>query len=87
MILHIFAIRDRATDQYGNPVFAFSAGQAIRSFGDEVNRSDPNNPYYAHPDDYDLYVLGYFDTASGKFVTQDPEQVAIGKNLKLNGKE
>ena len=87
MILQVFAIRDRATDSFGNPVFAFSAGQAIRSFSDEINRSDAQNPYFAHPDDYDLYLLGDYDTSSGKFVTSDPQQVAIGKMVKINGKE
>ena len=87
MILHVFAIRDRATDSFGNPVFTLSPGQAIRSFSDEINRSAPDNPYYAHPDDYDLYALGHFDTSSGKFVTEDPQQIAIGKMVKLNGKE
>lgn len=86
MILYAFAIRDRATDSFGNPVFALSSGQAIRSFSDEINRNSADNPYFAHPDDYDLFALGQFDTDTGRFAAGDPEQVAIGKNLKLNGK-
>lgn len=85
MILNIFVIRDRATDMYGTPMFMVSAGQAIRSFGDEINKADDKNQLYTHPDDFDLYSLGYFDTNSGQFVTTAPEQIAIGKNLKLKG--
>lgn len=86
MILHMFAVRDRATDQFGTPMFLVTAGQAIRSFADEVNRSAPDNIIHQHPDDYDLYELGSWDSSSGLFSSQTPSQVAIGKNLKLNGK-
>lgn len=82
MNLFIFSIRDRASENFGNPVFVFAAGQAIRSFGDEVNRADAQNPYYQHPEDYDLYALGVLDTSTGIITpTSPPEMVAVGKNL------
>jgi hypothetical protein len=34
MIMRIFCVRDRATDQYGNPMFLVSRGQAIRGLFD-----------------------------------------------------
>lgn len=83
MKLKIFAVKDRATDQYGNPMFLISSGQAIRSFSDEINRSDATNQMYAHPDDFDLYWLGEYDTDSGMFQTGVPEQVCIGKTVKI----
>lgn len=85
MRLCIFAVRDRATDQFGNPMFLVSVGQAIRSFSDEINRSASDNNFFLHSDDFDLYSLGSFDTDVGKFSVSDPEMVAVGKNLKLNG--
>lgn len=85
MILHMFSVRDRQADSFANPMFLLAAGQAIRSFSDEVNRSAPDNPLYHHPDDFDLYCLGQFDTSTGLFSALSPEQIAIGKNLKLNG--
>lgn len=81
MKLQIFAVRDRATDQYGNPMFMVSIGQALRSFTDELNRADKENQLYAHPDDFDLYQLGSYDTSSGMFETGVPKQIGIGKNL------
>lgn len=83
MKLYIYAVRDRATDQYGTPMFLIAPGQAIRSFADEVNRADKENQIYQHPDDFDLYELGSYETNTGKFETKDPEQKAIGKDLKI----
>lgn len=83
MKLQILTVKDRATDEYGNPMFLVSIGQAVRSFGDEVNRQDPQNNLYNHPDDYDLYHLGTYDTANAKFeMLENPERVATGTNVK-----
>ena len=81
MKLKIFAVRDRATDQFGTPMFLMAIGQAVRSFTDEVNRMDKDNQLYLHPDDFDLYTLGEFDSDSGLFSVGQPEQVCIGKNV------
>ncbi|AXH75919.1 MAG: nonstructural protein [Microviridae sp.] len=83
MRLKIFVVRDRATDQFGTPMFLVSSGQAIRSFTDEVNRSDKDNQIFMHPDDFDLYLLGEYDSDTGMFDCKSPEQVCIGKNVKI----
>jgi hypothetical protein len=83
MIVHVFCIRDRATDQYSNPMFLLSNGHAIRTFTDEVNRKSDDNLIYHHPDDYDLYRLGEFNTDSGMFDTGVPEMVCVGKNVSV----
>lgn len=79
----IVAVRDRALDTFGVPVFVAALGGAIRSFGDEIQRPgtpDRPNPFYDHPDDYDLYLLGEFDDQEGEFSTQRPSQIAVGKD-------
>lgn len=86
MILKIFAVRDRATVQFGNPMFMVNSGQAIRSFGDEINKpkvADGSNVLASHPDDFDLYALGSFDADSGEFSTHNPQQIARGSDLLL----
>jgi len=83
MILHIFAIRDRATDQFGNPMFMVSLGQAIRTFSDEVNRADKDNQLNAHSDDFDLYKFGTYTTDTGMFDTGVPEMVCVGKSVRI----
>lgn len=84
MIFKIFAIRDRATDSFGNPMFLVSTGQAIRSFTDEVNRAEKDNQLYQHPDDFDLYMLGEYDTSTASFTTNGPPtQILIGKSAAI----
>jgi len=83
MKLFVFCVRDRATDQFGNPMFLVNPGQAIRSFSDEVNRNADDNMINKHPDDFDLYQLGSFDTEKGVFDVHVPEMLAIGKSVKM----
>ena len=86
MKLEIFAVRDRATDQYGTPMFLVTSGQAIRSFSDEVNRKEngtERNMLAEHPEDYDLYLLGSYETNTGTFNCETPRQIAIGKDLRV----
>lgn len=79
----IFCIRDRAADVYGQPIFLQSHGVAIRSFTDEVNREGDNNNLNKHPEDFDLFYLGEYDDADGTFDVIRPEQIAIGKDVKV----
>lgn len=83
MKLQMFAVRDRATDQFGTPMFLVAEGQAIRSFTDEVNRAGADNQIYNHPDDFDLYKLGAFDTATGLFEAVPPVMAVSGKQVKV----
>lgn len=76
----IVSVRDRAVDAFGPPFFVVNHGAAIRSFGDEIKRSDPNNNLNKHPEDYDLYALGEFDDDSGTFEVTRPTQIAVGKD-------
>lgn len=76
----IVAVRDRAIDSFGQPVFVANLGGAIRSFGDEIKRVDPNNQMNKHPEDYDLYHLGEYDDETGTFEGIRPSQIAVGKD-------
>lgn len=79
----VVAVRDRAADAYGVPVFVASLGQGIRSFSDEVNRDAEGNAMAAHPDDFDLYSLGTYDDATGNFECSIPKQVCVGKDVRI----
>jgi len=85
MKLTIMCVRDRATSQYGTPMFLVSVGQGIRSFSDEINRGEKDNQLFRHPEDFDLFLLGSFDTDKGLFTCDEgPSQVAIGKDLVIS---
>jgi len=87
MKVKIFAIRDRATQQYTNPIMLLAPGQAIRLFTDDVNRATDDNPTYKHPDDFDLYEIGEYETDTAKFETHEPTLIAMGKNVAVRNKE
>lgn len=77
----IFAIRDRAADVFGQPMFFPSTGLAVRGFSDEVNRVAPDNNLNKHPEDFDLFQLGEYDDETGTMSATRPEQVAVGKDV------
>lgn len=81
MKLNMCAVRDSAADSYMNPFFSTSTGIAIRSFRDEVNRKAEGNTLAAHPSDFELYQLGYFDPGDGSFeVMAKPHLLIRGKD-------
>jgi len=84
MKLSLCSVKDRAADAYGRPMFVPSTGVAIRSFSDEINRSDADNQLYNHPDDFDLYEFGTFDDNTGQFeLYEQPKLLSLGKQVKL----
>ncbi len=79
----VVSIKDRAADAFGRPAFVPSVGVAIRSFSDEVNRSDSENQMYSHPDDFDLYELASYDDFTGIVeMLEHPKLLILGKNAK-----
>lgn len=80
MIYKVLAIRDRAADIFGQPMFFGTLGAAIRAFGDEVKTPRENNNLNKHPDDFDLYHIANYNEETGEFEVMRPTQVAIGKD-------
>lgn len=78
----ICAVRDRAVDGFGQPIFGQHVGQIVRSFSDEVNRE--GSDFNKHPEDYDLYEIGEYDTNTGAVTGGAPRMVAIGKDVKTS---
>lgn len=76
----VVSAKDRAMDAFMQPWFVPRIQMAVRSFADEVNRSD--SPMFKHPDDYDLYCIGQWDDASGVFMpVSPPDLVCRGKDV------
>lgn len=78
----VVAIFDTATQSYSRPAFVAARGAATRSFSDEINRPDKDNPLYQHPDDFDLYMLTTWDDSTGEFQPMRPELLVRGKDLR-----
>lgn len=58
---------DSAAQAYNRPIFVGHANLARRSFQVEVNRRDKDNQMFSHPDDFELYELGFFDDSDASF--------------------
>lgn len=89
MKMKLYSIKDRATGAFMTPWPAHQDAHAIRMFQDNVN--DPNSACNKHPDDYDLWFVGYFDDDTGKLQKgqdfggpndhqETPFQIFLGKN-------
>ena len=59
----VVAVRDLKASAFLHPHFQVSKGVAIRSFSDAVH--DKQSMISQHPQDYQLYLLGELDEASG----------------------
>lgn len=83
--LMIVSVFDTAVQADGRPLFVPTKGAAMRSFTDEVNRKAEDNPMWAHPEDYELYFLGWFDDSSGHLSggVEGPVLCDRAKDLKI----
>lgn len=87
MILQICVLRDSAAGVFGMPSFHATIGAAVRGFGDAVNRDEPNNVLFAHPDDFELFHIGSFEDGLARFeLLESPKAIARGKDFKTQRK-
>lgn len=74
MKLKLFALRDSATNQYGNVMTFVAPGQALRTIADEMRNNE--SPLGKHPSDFEIYELGEYDVETGMIEPQTPRSVA-----------
>lgn len=78
----VVGVRDQAAGAFMRPLFFGSIGQAVRSFQDEVNRAAEDNAMYRHPEDFELFHLGYFNENTGGMESlSSPISIAVGKQM------
>lgn len=85
MKMEIIATRDIVSNLYGQPMFVPTIGGAIRAFGDECKRKEPNNILSTHPEDFELWHLGSWDDNTGifdMFPHEHRKQIAVGANYR-----
>lgn len=78
--MKIVVVHDAAMACFLNPFATPHIGGAIRSFMDEARNEQ--SPVFAHPEDYDLYLIGEFDTDTGNLIAQEPMQIASATDAK-----
>lgn len=75
----ICSVFDEATQIFGRPVFVRAQGEALRSFMDEAQNKE--SAIGQHPNDYELYQMGFFDDGTGEFETDRPMLMFRGKEV------
>lgn len=86
MKFYVIATRDIVANVFSTPIFVPHIGQAIRSFGDECRRKEPGNVLGAHPEDFELWLIGEYDDNAGQMepgIQPDSrKQLAVGANYR-----
>lgn len=79
--LGVFAIMDTKVEAFMPPMYFVTRGQAQRAFGDMIAREEMLKD---HPEDFNFFELGEFDSQSGKFTNLEsgPQVLGNGVNLK-----
>lgn len=79
----VMSLRDRAAEIFNAPYCVPHPRIGLRALENEVNRPDDKNALFTNPEDFELYELGAFDDATGKFeCLEQPKLLATGKELK-----
>lgn len=76
MLKRLITIKDEATELFTPPVAVDTTAQALRMFADLIN--NPDTEHNRHPGDFDLYILGVFDPATGKIDSSEPQRLMRG---------
>lgn len=71
VISPLFCTFDRASQSYSPPFAAPHAGMAIRGFSDAISNPSKDTDISRHPDDFDLFEIGTFDSSTGRIVPVD----------------
>lgn len=80
MLYQIIAIRDKALGAFMRPFMAPAIPAAVRSFTDEVKRTD--SEMAKHPGDYSLWHFGQFDDNTGQFqLLETPNLILEAANV------
>lgn len=81
MIIHVFAVRDKKLSSFNPPMFFLTHGHAERAFGDMVNNPEAGD-LFNHAEDFDLFLLGSWDSDTGLFTCGVPSFVATASSYK-----
>lgn len=81
--MKLFSIYDVKSETYTSPISMNTRNEAIRSFQNEVNRTDiPNHPYSSYPSDFVLVELADYNQFTGVISPLETvSHVAYGADL------
>lgn len=85
--LNIYTIRDTKSGAYNVPQSFRTHGEAERFLSDQVNLNQ-DSLIHRHPEDFDLFHLGSYDTDTGLITAlETPTHIVKALHLKAETKE
>jgi hypothetical protein len=88
MIYKLMSVYDSKAEAFMRPFTARSVAEGVRSFSDEVNGGNKENPLVHHPEDFIIYELGDWDEITGVLVAAEkPRAINSGIDVKRSPKE
>lgn len=85
MKMKIYALRDQKISAFLAPLTMQALGQVMRFLSDEVNKKD-GNMLAAHPEDFELFELGDYETDTGQISPSTPKSLTLLTELVVSNK-
>lgn len=79
--MKLYAIRDKQLAAYTNIMQFPTDGVAIRAFTNETNRKE--SEIWAHPNDYDLHLIGTFDERTGNLENNAESETPLIRGIQV----
>ena len=83
MMLHVYSIYDVKSGVFDRLFCLNSDGEAVRVFGDLVNNKETT--IGQHPEDFVLYLFGFFDNSEGQLEVTDKKVIISGPEVWREG--
>lgn len=74
IVYGVYSIRDVKTNIYNTPFFQTHKAGAMRLFSDLC--TDPNSQIKRHPEDFQLFQIGKFNSETAEYLSIDPLYLA-----------
>lgn len=75
MRMQVYSLFDRASSAFGGPVLAVNDALMRRSLSELLVEDQGRSNLSRYPDEFDVYLIGTFDTDTGALVAQAPQHL------------
>lgn len=81
--MKLYTIHDAKAEFYGQPFYARTNTEALRTFGQLVNDHQNGGLIAQSPADFTLFCIGEFDDLTGEVSSSGKQSLANGKDVQL----
>jgi len=81
MKYQIFAVKDKALDNYSAPFTQATIEAALRMWRDLVVFGQEDNRYRRSPEDFCLYMIGEYEDSTGSLTSAVPVRLASANEV------